>query len=211
MGELDSRAPTVSGGNTMRRSAILACLFALVLGGCGHDDDPFFDVRVTMINNGAPVQADLCILDDSVLPPVCGGASEDFVPVRMINKARSNLAVTDPNTFLHDFQLQRYSVSWRRVDGGPSSDPAAGWSISDHDFEAGTSVVVPVGGFADFAIMISPAGMKFGQPFDSALMLGDEILLIADIDFVGTRGITSDVEIHVPASLSVNFANFEDL
>ena len=193
----------------MKRSAILACLLALVLGGCGHDDDPYFDVNVTMINSGAPVQADLCILDDTVFPPLCG-VSEDFVLVRMRNKPRSDLVITDTNTFLHDFHVQSYSVTWRRVDGGPSADPGGAWNIADHDFEAGTSVVVPVGGFAEFTIMVSPAAMKLTEPFTSALTNGQEVLLIADIDFVGTRGISSDVEIHVPAALSVNFANFFD-
>ncbi len=193
----------------MKRSAILACLLALFVGGCGHDDDPFFDVHVTMINSGAPVQADLCILDDTVFPPLCG-VSEDFVLVRMRNKPRSGLVITDNDTFLHDFHLQRYTVTWRRVDGGPSADPGGAWDIADHDFEAGISVVVPVDGFAEFTIMVSPAAMKLTSPFTDAYAAGQEILLIADIDFVGTRGITSDEEIHVPASLSVNFANFFD-
>jgi len=188
----------------MKRSAVLVCLFALALSGCGIDD-PYFDVEVEMINEGAPVQGDLCVVDPLLL--TCG-VSEDFVEVRMRNKARSDLVVTDTNSFLHDFVVTRYTVTWRRVDGGPSS--GAGWNISDYNFEAGTSVVVPIGSFAEFTIMISPAGMKRNEPFATALTNGEEVLLVADIEFVGRRGITSDKEIRVRASLSANFANFED-
>ena len=59
-------------------------------------------------------------------------------------------------------------------------------------------------------MLIAPAGMKTQEPFSTALLTGSELLLIADIDFVGTKAVTSDKEIHVYASLSVNFANFED-
>lgn len=189
----------------MKRSAILACLLALVAWGCGHDDDPHFDVLVTMLNNGAPVEADLIVIDqDTGMTSI----PEDFVGVRMDNKARSDVVVTDTSSFLHDFHLRRYVVTWRHVAGGPP--PGSGWDPATLGFEAGTSVVVPVDGFVEFAIMIAPWGMKTGEPFATALATGQEVLMIADIEFIGTRGISSDVEIIVPASISVNFGNFAD-
>lgn len=52
--------------------------------------------------------------------------------------------------------------------------------------------------------------MKTSEPFLSALINFEEIRMIADIEFVGTRAITSDEEIYLQASLSVQFADFGD-
>ena len=107
-----------------------------------------------------------------------------------------------------NFQLQRYTVTWRRADGGPTS--GAGWTLADSDFEGATSAIVPINTTTEVGILIAPAGMKSGEPFVTALATGEEIQLIADIDFIGTRAVASDAEIHILASLSVNFADFAD-
>lgn len=187
----------------MWRSAILAGLF-LALLGC-DPDDPAFDVRVSMINEGGPVLADLIIIDqqtgETFIP-------EDVVVAAFTNKSKSTAVVNDPVTFANAFQLKRYTVTWRRADGGPTS--GAGWDLANFNFEAATSAVVPPGSTTEVGVLIAPAGMKTQEPFSSALLTGEELLLIADIDFVGSKAVTSDRDIHVYASLSVNFANFED-
>ena len=186
----------------MWRSAILVGL-ALVLLGC--DDAAVFDVRVSSINNGAPLQADLQVFNRQLqtffIP-------EDVVIAAFTNKVKNGAVVSDPATFLNDFHLKSYSVTWRRVDGGPTS--GAGWALSDYDFEAATSAIIPANTTTEVAILLAPAGMKTQEPFATALFTGEEIQLIADIVFLGTRAVASDAEIQVLASLSVNFADFAD-
>ncbi len=185
----------------MWRSAILAGL-CLVLLGC---EDPGFDVRLSSINKGGPVLADLIIIKQStgqIFIP------EDVVEAEFTNLSKNTAVFNDPGTFVNSFHLQRYTVSWRRVDGGPTS--GAGWNLSDFNFEAGTSTIVPPGTTVTTGVLIAPAGMKTVEPFASALANGEEILLVADIDFVGAKAVTSGPENHIPASLSVNFANFAD-
>ncbi|UCE01949.1 MAG: hypothetical protein JSW67_11870 [Candidatus Latescibacterota bacterium] len=190
----------------MWRSAILAGFALLLLVSC-DTNDPFVDVLVSNINEGNPLLADLIEIDDTKDPPEIF-IPEDVVLVEFWNKPRHDAVITQPETFLHDFHVKRYSVTWRRVDGGPSS--GAGWDISDHDFEAATSAIIPINTKTGVGILLAPAGMKTAEPFFSALMNFEEIQMIADIDFVGTRAITSDEEIHVLASLSVQFADFGD-
>ncbi|MFQ5600502.1 MAG: hypothetical protein ACE5G2_08110 [Candidatus Krumholzibacteriia bacterium] len=190
----------------MWRSAILAGLALFVLGCAESAEQNTFLVRVSSINDGAPLQADVISIDDSQDPPVAY-IPEDVVTAEFTNKVYSSSVVTDPNTFWYDFQLKTYTVTWRRADGGPIS--GAGWTLSDFDFEAATSAIVPSGGKAQVGILLAPAGMKTVEPFLSA-RFGDYLQLIADIDFVGSPAISPDEEIHVYASLSVNFADFED-
>lgn len=182
----------------MWRSAILAGLF-LVLLGC---DDPVFDVRVSSINEGGPVLADLRVYDQTLMLYVI---PEDVVEATFTNRSKTSAAINDPETFVNAFLLQRYTVTWRRADGGPTS--GAGWALSDFNFEAGTTAIVPPGTTVSVGVLIAPAGMKTREPFASAT---SEILLVADIDFIGTKAVTSGPEIHIPASVSVNFADFAD-
>ena len=187
----------------MRRSAILVGLMFFLLG-C-DEDASVFDVKVSSINGGGPLQADLLKFDRQLQQYFI---PEDVVTVAFTNKAKNGAVVTDPGSFLNDFQLQRYTVTWRRADGGPTS--GAGWSLSNYNFEAATSALIPINTTTDVGILLAPAGMKSQEPFATALATGTEIQLIADIDFIGTRAVASDAEIHVPASLSVNFADFAD-
>ena len=187
----------------MWRSAILAGL-VVALVGC-ETDAPVVEVRVSSINDGGPVLADLIVVDEQT-----GEVSipEDVVLAEFTNRAEASSVVTGPNTFVNAFHLQRYYVTWRRADGGPTS--GTGWALSDYDFEAATSVVVPINTTVETGILIAPAGMKTTGPFAQALVNGEELLLIADIDFVGTMAVGSEAEMHVYASVSVNFANFAD-
>jgi hypothetical protein len=186
--------------NTMWRSAILAGLF-LVLLGC---DDPVFDVRVSSINEGGPVLADLVIIEQSTgqmfIP-------EDVVEATFTNLSKTSAALNDPDTFVNAFLLQRYTVSWRYA----GSDPTlAGFDFSVFNFEGATSAVVPPGTSVVVGVQIAPAGMKTQDPFLSARSTGGYIQMIADIDFIGSKAVTSGPEIHIPVSLSVSFADFED-
>jgi hypothetical protein len=187
----------------MWRSAILAGLF-LALLGC-DPNDPVFDVRVSMINEGGPVQADLITINrqtgEAFIP-------EDVVVASFTNKSKSTSVLNDPVTFANSFELKSYTVTWRRADGGPTS--GTGWDLASLGFTGATSAVVPPGTTTDVGVLIAPASMKTREPFLTALATGEGIMLIADFDFVGSKAVTSDEEIHVYASLSVNFANFED-
>ena len=187
----------------MRRSAILVGL-ALVLLGC-DEDATVFDVKVSSMNGGAPVQADLIKFDKQLQQYFI---PEDVIVVAFTNRSKNDAVVNDPGSFLNDFLLQRYTVTWRRADGGPTS--GSGWNLADSDFEGATSAIIPVNTTTEVGILIAPAGIKSQEPFITALATGTEIQLVADIDFIGTRAVASDAEIHIPASLSVNFADFAD-
>ena len=99
-------------------------------------------------------------------------------------------------------------MTWRRADGGPVSGP--GWTLSDFEFTGATAAIVPVNGSTEVGVLLAPAGMKERSPFVDLLVTGGEIGLIADIDFVGSAAVDPKEDVHVHASLSVNFANFAD-
>ncbi len=189
----------------MRRAAILAGLALLALGCSESAEQNTYVVRVSSINKGGPLEADLIVFDktDSTYT-----VPEDVVVTEFTNKVYSPSVITDPSTAWFDFQVQSYRVTWRRVDGGPTSGP--GWNISDFDFTGATSTVVPVNSSAEVGILLVPAGMKGREPFASVLVTGGEIGMVADIDFVGTAAVDPKDDVHVKASLTVNFANFAD-
>ena len=188
----------------MRRSAILVGL-ALVLLGCAADD-PYFDVRLSSLNGGAPLLADLQRYDKQLqvffIP-------EDVAIAAFTSKVRGDFVVTEPRTFLDDFQLQRYTVRWRFA-GGTPNPIFSGFDYSSFNFEAATAAIVPVNTTTEVGVLVAPAAMKTEEPFATALVTGAEILLIADIDFYGVRALVPEGEIHLQASLSVNFADFAD-
>ena len=186
----------------MWRSAILAGLLC-VLVGCDTDSE-VIEVRVTSINGGAPVLADLIIFDENT-----GEISipEDVAVVEFTNRSESSPVVTDPNTFVNAFQLESYTVTWRTSGGGTSIGT---WPLAAYNFTAATAAVVPAGTSVETGVLIAPAGMKTQGPFLEALMNGQELLLIADIDFLGRPAVGSEGDIHVYASVSVNFADFAD-
>lgn len=189
----------------MKRFAILAGLVLFALGCADEDLQGPTVVRVSQINDGAPLQADVIIIVDDQTGETA--VPEDVVVVQIQNKAYNGVTVVDPSTFVNDFQVTRYTVTWRRADGGPTA--GTGWTLSDFDFEAATTVIVPGNGFAEFGVLVAPAGMKTVDPFVQA-RVGAYIKTIADFDIVGHYVIRPDVEIHLSASLSVNFADFAD-
>lgn len=188
----------------MRRAAFLSGLALLALGCTESAEQNTFIVRVSSINDGSPLLADVLRFneqDSTYSVPV------DVVPVEFTNKVYSSGVITDPGTFSYDFHLRRYVVTWRRTDGGPTSGP--GWQLSDFDFEGATSEVIPVNSRKEVGILLATVEMKSVDPFAS-LAFGGAIPLTADIDFVGSPAIDPDEEIHLQASLSVSFANFAD-
>jgi hypothetical protein len=187
----------------MWRSTILAGLLCALLG-C-QADTPVIEVRVTSINGGGPVLADLRHFDEGTglitIP-------EDVAVVEFTNRNETGSVVTDPGTFVNAFQLESYTVRWRRADGGPTS--GTGWTLADYNFDAATSFVVPANSTAETGILIAPAGMKTEGPFAEALANGQELLLIADIEFIGRVAVGPTEDMHVYGSVSVNFADFAD-
>lgn len=187
----------------MRRAAILSGLLLLVLGCTESSEQNTFVVRVSQINRGSPLLADVvfCDTDSNCSVPT------NVVLTEFTNRVYSPSVVTDPSVFWYDFNLQGYSVTWRRTDGGPTSGP--GWRLADFNHTQATSAVIPINSSAEVGILVVPVGMKLVEPFAS-LVFGGVIDLIADIDFVGSPAVDPDDEIHVRASLSVSFANFAD-
>jgi hypothetical protein len=184
----------------MKRCAILAGLVLFAIG-CGDETlhSPFL-VRVSQINGGAPLQADVIVVVDKEADPPELAVPEDVVVVRIENRPYNSVSVTQPNTFAHDFQVTGYTVTWRYANGAP---------LSGFDFGAATSVIVPANGMAEFGVLIAPAGMKQVDPF-AQLLIDGEILTIADVDIFGAFVNNPTQEIHMATSLSVNFADFAD-
>lgn len=188
----------------MRRAAACAAL-ALLLVGCEESaEQNTFIVRVSSINDGGPLLADVIAYDDQDRPYV----PTDVVTIELTNRPYSSSVVVDPGTLWYDFQVRSVSVRWRRNDGGPTA--GAGWNLSDFDHTQTTSALVPFNGSATFGALLVPVAMKVQDPFGSLAMSGGVIALTADIDIVGSPAIDGSDEIHIPASLSVTFANFAD-
>ena len=183
----------------MKRFAILAGLVLFAIG-CGDETlhSPFL-VRVSQINGGVPLQADLIVVVDEATGETA--IPEDVVVVRIENRPYNSVSVTEPGTFVHDFQVTGYTVTWRYANGAP---------LAGFDFQAATTAIVPANSAAEFGLLIAPAGMKMVDPFLSVLLGGGQIQTIADFDIVGAFMHRPDDPIHMTASLTVNFADFAD-
>jgi hypothetical protein len=184
----------------MRRAVILAGLALLALGCSESAEQNTYVVRVSSINKGGPLSADLIVFnktDSTYSVPV------DAVVTEFTNKVYSPSVITDPNTAWFDFQVKSYKVTWSRADGGP--DLGTGF-----DFTGATTAIVPVNGSSEVSILLAPAGMKESSPFVDLLLTGGEIRLNADIDFVGSAAVDPTEDVHVHARLLVSFANYAD-
>lgn len=184
--------------------AVLSGLALLALGCTESAEQNTFVVKVSSMNHGNPLLADVLVFnkqDSTFSVPV------DVVPVAFTNKAYAPGVVTDPALFWSDFQLKSYDVVWRRTDGGATSGP--GWNLSDFNFSGSATQVVPINTTTEVGIMLASVEMKSVEPFAS-LAFGGAISLVADVDFVGSAAIDPGHDVHVPASLSVSFANFKD-
>ncbi len=188
----------------MRRAVLSSLLLLALLTGCDSAQQNPFIVRVASINDGTPLLADVIASDGA------GGAivPTELAPVELINRPYWSGSMVDPGTGWYDFQLVRYSVHWERVDGGPTS--GTGWTLADFDHTQNVTVVVPFNGTATFGALVVPVGMKTREPFLSLQTSGGTIQLVAHIDFVGGQAQNLKDKIHVPATLGVTFANFED-
>lgn len=183
----------------MKRAA-LAIVPALFILGCAESDHNPFIVRVTSINNGGPLLADVVGMnpDSSLYIPT------DVTPTTLSNRPYSAAVVVDPSNFALDFQVSEYTVTWRATEGTP-----AGLALGAYTHTEASSTLVPINGSATMGLAIVQLGMKTAAPF-AALQIGGQIPLIADIDIIGTPAVDPAKQIHVQASLSVVFANFAD-
>lgn len=184
----------------MRRGLAILALVAVAAFGCNEADQNRIVVRVTSMNEGGPIFADVVAInpaDSSIYIPT------DLTPVEFTNRPYSS-SIVDPGNFSLDFHVQRYVVRWRAVEGTP-----AGLDLGSYTHTEATSFVVPFDGTGTFFASIVAVGMKTTPEF-AALEFGGEIPLIADIDFVGASAVEPDDEIIVRASISVIFANYGD-
>jgi hypothetical protein len=184
----------------MRRGLAILALVTVAAIGCNEADQNRIVVRVTTMNEGAPVFADVIAInpaDSTAYIPT------DLTPVEFTNRPYSS-SIVDPGNFSLDFQLQRYVVRWRAVEGTPG-----GIDLDSFTHTEATSFIVPFNGTATLGASIVAVGMKTAPPFAS-LQVGGEIPLIAEIDFIGASAVEPDDEIVVTASVSVIFANYGD-
>ena len=179
----------------MRRGVAIAVVLALCALGCTASDQNRIIVRVTTINEGGPLFADVIAVDNDSMPYI----PTDLTPVEFTSRPYSD-AIVDPGNFSLDFQLQYYTVRWRATQGTPP-----GLNLDAYTHTEATSFVVPFNNTAILGASIVAVGMKTSPPF-AALQVGGEIPLIAEVEFVGSPAVDPDDEIRVLASLSVVFA-----
>lgn len=179
----------------MKRAA-LAIVPALFVLGCTESDQNPFIVRVTSMNNGATLFADV-VMADGTIPT-------ELPPVVLSNRPYSSSVVIDETSFALDYQVDRYTVTFRPTEGTP-----AGLALGAFTHTEAATTVVPINGSATLGVLVVPLSMKIAAPF-VALQTGGQIPLIADIDIEGSPAINPNERIHVRSSLSVVFANFAD-
>jgi len=182
------------------RRAVLGLALALLALGCDESDQNSFVVKVTEINNGVPLLSDVA--------EVSGGITiipTDVVPVELTNLPYSP-GIVDPNSFALDFQLTRYTVAWRATAGTP-----AGLNLPQWNHTEAAALIVPLNDTATLGALITTTVMKSAAPFQALATSGGTIPAIADIDFVGHSAVNPATLIHVRVSLSVVFADFENL
>ena len=197
----------------MKRSILVATVLVVLLPGCGEENlhSPFL-IRVSDINEGSPTFADVIeVVEEG--PPRITAIPTSLSTVRITNKPYSPGVVSVPSTFWLDFQLTSYNVTWRRADGGPTS--GTGWVLTDFDFEAGTTEIIPIGATIEMAMQVVPVSMKSQVPFVNARSpidggTGENFRLIADIEFVGHPVTAPDTEYRFQASTTVEIADFAD-
>lgn len=210
----------------MKRSILVVALLTVLLPGCGEQNlqSPIL-IRVSDINEGSPTFADILIVieegDPSAIPPDPRviAIPTSIATIRITNKPYNTGVITEPSTFVHDFQLTRYEVTWRRADGGVTSgiDPSTGntWLLSDFDFETGTTEIIPVNTTVEMAMQIVPISMKTTWPFINARgsldgFAGEDFRLIVDIVFYGHVVTAPNTEVTFQASSTVEIADFAD-
>jgi hypothetical protein len=186
----------------MRRGAAIVVLLALAALGCTESNQNRIIVRVTAINGGGPLFADVLAYDDMdslyYIPT-------DLTPVELTNRPYSG-SIVDPGNFSLDFHVQAYTVTWRATQGTP-----AGLNLAQYTHTEATSFVVPFNATAELAASVVAVGMKSTAPFAALALTGGEIPLIADIAIVGAPAVEPDDQMQIQASLSVVFADFADV
>jgi len=198
----------------MKRSILVIMLMAVMFPGCGEQNlqSPIL-IRVSDINEGSPTFADVFLVVEEG-PPLLWAIPASISLVRITNKPYSSGVITEPATFVHDFQLTSYEVTWRRADGGPTS--GAGWTLSDFDFEAGTTEIVPANSTIEIVMQIVPVNMKSVTPWVEARPAGflggtgANFRLIAEIEFIGHIISDPNKEVRFQASTTVEIADFAD-
>lgn len=179
----------------MKRAA-LAIVPALFVLGCAESDQNPFIVRVTSLNNGTTLLSDVVLADGSI--------PTELPPLVLTNRPYSSSVVVDESNYALDYQVDRYTVTFRATNGTP-----AGLDLAPFTHTEAATAVVPINGSVTLGLLVVPLSMKIAPAF-LALQTGGQIPLIADIDIEGSPAIDPDKRIHVRASLSVVFANFVD-
>ena len=188
----------------MRRATLASLALVLLFMGCDSTNQNPFIVRISSINGGSPLLADVIGIDPTNGPYIPTESPE----IEMTNSPYWTGSTVDPGAGWYDFELKRLVVHWERTDGGPTS--GAGWAISDFDYTESIAVTVPFKGSVKFGTILVPIGMKTQEPFASLAVSGGAIRLTAHIDFVGASTQNPADEIHIPTSLGVSFANYAD-
>ena len=164
------------------------------------------------INEGAPTFADVLeVVDEG--PPRITAIPTSLSSIRITNKPYNTGVVNVPSTFWNDFQMTRITVTWRRADGGPTS--GTGWTLTDFDFETGTTEIIPAGQTVEMGLQVVPVSMKSAIPFVNARNpidggTGENFRLIADLVFVGHPVTAPDTEYTFTASTTVEIADYAD-
>ena len=168
----------------MAMAGITALIF---VGGCTSASTRA-DLVVESVNNGSPFFSDLINEQDTakVFIPV------DKVVVTFANRPHDGSATVAPGTGFSEIVVTSYTVTYNNGIYSPVS--------------GGMNVIVPSGGTANAAIVISDLAEKAALPLSTAATA------VAKIDFVGyvrSSGAWGD-HVNASAFLTVQVANFGD-
>jgi hypothetical protein len=180
-------------------------IFAVFVASCDNEsEENRAVVIVSSINENLPFFSDVLEQGDTVyvagIPyTVDDFISEDYILVTFYNRPYNNFTTTGPGDPLSDFLITRYTVDWRRVDGG---DPAELLSI-----EGATSIQVPSNTFVSAAVLLVPFQAKNSPALQALQYSPGEILAIAHITFWGHE-VGTNREWSLAAEITVNFGDW---
>jgi len=183
----------------MRNRILLLTGIALVaFSGIACDRDGSLEPTTAVsssLNNGEPYQADALEQGEDIALLSDDYIGEDVIPVEFFAKPYADNAILNPGLEAGDFLIQSYTISYERVDGGPS----LGWA----DFQGFTSILVKNDKHSVGSVILVPASYKTVPGVTALQYAAGEILMRATYTFIG-KELSTNREAAIVASVTLN-------
>jgi hypothetical protein len=177
---------------------VLIGISTILLASCDNDpEENRAVVIISSLNGNSPFASDVLDQGDSLMVTTDDFIQEDWIPVTFFNRPYNSVITTSPSGALMDVLITDYVVTWYRAGNDTIPPP----------FYGTTSVLVPSGEEVVATFCLVPIATKH-LPFLEALQYNTgQILMTANIVFTGHE-LVGGREVTIPASLSVNFADY---